>query len=69
MDAGYYTTNNEKTDYNSSFETIKTSLWNETSGKAHWTCRPIGTRGRNTSIRGNAIPSRTTHRPLNIFTT
>jgi arylsulfatase A-like enzyme len=42
MDAGYYTTNNVKTDYNSSYETIKGTLWSETSDKAHWKNRKPG---------------------------
>ncbi len=41
-DAGYYTTNNVKTDYNSSYEITKADLWNETSGKAHWKFRRPG---------------------------
>jgi N-sulfoglucosamine sulfohydrolase len=41
-EAGYYCTNNVKTDYNSSFETIKKTLWNETSGRAHWKNRKPG---------------------------
>lgn len=42
MDAGYYCSNNEKTHYNSSFETIKKSLWHETSHTAHWKNRQPG---------------------------
>jgi arylsulfatase A-like enzyme len=42
MKAGYYCTNNSKTDYNSNFEFIKDSLWDETSNKAHWKNRPEG---------------------------
>ena len=34
-EAGYYCTNNQKTDYNSSFEG-DASLWDESSGQAHW---------------------------------
>lgn len=41
-EAGYYTTNNAKTDYNSSYETIKATLWSETSDKAHWKNRQPG---------------------------
>ena len=33
--AGYYCTNNSKKDYNSNFAN-DTSLWDESSGKAHW---------------------------------
>ncbi len=40
-EAGYYCTNNSKTDYNSSFEADK-SLWDESSGKATWKNRPEG---------------------------
>ena len=41
--AGYYCTNNVKTDYNTSnaHEIIKAS-WNESSGKAHWRKRKTG---------------------------
>ena len=41
-DAGYYCTNNAKTDYNldRSFD----AGWNESSGKAHWRNRPDGER-------------------------
>lgn len=36
-DAGYYTTNNVKTDYNtSSWERLVEESWNESSDKAHW---------------------------------
>ena len=42
LEAGYYTTNNAKTDYNSSYETIKGSLWSETSDQAHWKNRRPG---------------------------
>lgn len=42
MEAGYHTTNNVKTDYNSSYETIRKTLWHETSGRAHWKNRPPG---------------------------
>ena len=38
-DAGYYCTNNSKTDYN--FPVPK-SAWDENSGKAHWKNRPDG---------------------------
>lgn len=37
-DAGYYTTNNVKTDYNFSHE----GRWDESSNKAHWRNRPDG---------------------------
>jgi N-sulfoglucosamine sulfohydrolase len=40
--AGYYCTNNSKTDYNSHFETEKKTLWDETGNKAHWKNRPAG---------------------------
>jgi len=39
QDAGYYTTNNAKTDYNFSAE----GRWDENSGDAHWRNRPDGT--------------------------
>ena len=39
-DAGYYCTNNSKTDYNSNFENEKHSLWDEVSKNAHWKNRP-----------------------------
>ena len=39
--AGYYCTNNSKTDYNSNFLHDKT-LWNESSRKAHWKDRANG---------------------------
>lgn len=41
-ESGYYCTNNVKTDYNSSFEGDKHSLWDETSKKAHWRNRHDG---------------------------
>ena len=41
-ESGYYCTNNVKTDYNSSFENDKHTLWDETSRKAHWKNRPKG---------------------------
>lgn len=41
-DAGYYCTNNAKTDYNSNYENQKNSLWDETSSKAHWKNCPEG---------------------------
>jgi arylsulfatase A-like enzyme len=41
-ESGYYCTNNVKTDYNSSFEAIKATLWDETSGQAHWKNRKPG---------------------------
>lgn len=41
-EAGYYCTNNVKTDYNSSYEPRKESLWDETSRTAHWKNRPEG---------------------------
>ena len=37
QEAGYYCTNNSKTDYNF---TWPKSVWNESSGKAHWKNRP-----------------------------
>ena len=37
-EAGYYCTNNSKTDYN--FQWEQSEVWNETSGKAHWRNRP-----------------------------
>jgi arylsulfatase A-like enzyme len=40
--AGYYTTNNVKTDYNSSYEKIKATLWDDTSTMAHWKNREPG---------------------------
>ena len=40
-DAGYYCTNNVKTDYN--FDRSFAAGWNESSGKAHWRNRPDGT--------------------------
>ncbi len=40
--AGYYCTNNSKTDYNSNFETVKKSLWDQTGRQAHWKNRPAG---------------------------
>lgn len=36
MQAGYYATNNGKTDYNSSYEPIRNTLWDENSNRAHW---------------------------------
>jgi arylsulfatase A-like enzyme len=42
-DAGYYCTNNVKTDYNSSYESKKETLWDECSKQAHWKNRPEGT--------------------------
>lgn len=36
--AGYYCTNNVKTDYNSDLDPAK--VWDESSGKAHWRNRP-----------------------------
>jgi arylsulfatase A-like enzyme len=39
--AGYYCTNNSKTDYNSNFLRDKT-LWNESSRRAHWKNRADG---------------------------
>ncbi|MGB6220748.1 sulfatase-like hydrolase/transferase [Haloferula sp.] len=39
--AGYYCTNNSKKDYNSNFEKDST-LWDESSGKAHWKNREEG---------------------------
>jgi arylsulfatase A-like enzyme len=40
-DAGYYCTNNAKTDYNADIDLAAT--WNESSEKAHWGNRPPGT--------------------------
>lgn len=42
--AGYYCTNNKKTDYNSSYESgpMKKLLWDQCSSKAHWKNRPKG---------------------------
>jgi len=40
-DAGYYCTNNSKTDYN--FKGKDSSYWDESSGKAHYKNRPDGT--------------------------
>lgn len=40
--AGYYCTNNRKTDYNSNYETEKKSLWDDVGNKAHWKNRPPG---------------------------
>lgn len=42
MHSGYYTTNNGKTDYNSSYEPIRNTLWDENSNQAHWRNRPPG---------------------------
>ena len=39
-DAGYYTTNNHKTDYNA--EVSCSEHWSESSGQAHWRNRPPG---------------------------
>ncbi|MDQ7903686.1 sulfatase-like hydrolase/transferase [Phytohabitans sp. ZYX-F-186] len=39
--AGYYTTNNSKTDYNAPIDLAAT--WNASSGSAHWRNRPAGT--------------------------
>jgi arylsulfatase A-like enzyme len=39
-DAGYYCTNNAKTDYNGPIDMKDT--WDESSGKAHWRNRPAG---------------------------
>ena len=36
--AGYYCTNNSKTDYNFHWKTDE--VWDESSGKAHWRNRP-----------------------------
>lgn len=42
-DAGYYTTNNAKTDYNVFNErAFIDACWNESGGKAHWRNRPAG---------------------------
>ena len=40
-DAGYYWTNNSKKDYNSNYSR-DSSLWDESSRKAHWKNRPEG---------------------------
>ena len=40
--AGYYCTNNSKTDYNSNFEIEKHALWDETGNEAHWRKGPEG---------------------------
>lgn len=41
--AGYYCTNNEKTDYNTANErAIIAASWDESSGRAHWRNRPAG---------------------------
>ena len=41
--AGYYCTNNEKTDYNTANErAIIAASWDESSGRAHWRKRPAG---------------------------
>ena len=42
-EAGYYTTNNAKTDYNLTAPRFKETAWDESSGKAHWRKRPPGT--------------------------
>lgn len=39
--AGYYCTNNTKTDYNLNWD--KSSVWDDTSNKAHWRNRPTST--------------------------
>lgn len=39
--AGYYCTNNSKTDYNLNWD--KSSVWDDTSNKAHWRNRPAST--------------------------
>lgn len=41
QNAGYYTTNNRKTDYNFSFN--EHEVWDESSGEAHWRHRPENT--------------------------
>ena len=41
-EAGYYTTNNVKTDYNSNFESELAELWNESSRTAHYRNRTEG---------------------------
>ena len=41
-EAGYYTTNNVKTDYNSSFEINRTMIWDEVSNTAHYRNRGEG---------------------------
>jgi N-sulfoglucosamine sulfohydrolase len=40
--AGYYCTNNSKTDYNISLKDIPEDLWDESSKEAHWKNRPEG---------------------------
>jgi uncharacterized sulfatase len=40
--AGYYTTNNSKTDYNLLAENFLNAAWDESSNKAHWRKRPAG---------------------------
>ena len=40
--AGYYTSNNVKTDYNVSNATFISDAWNESSSVAHWRNRPSG---------------------------
>ena len=39
--AGYYCTNNAKTDYNSSYSSVSKDLWDECSGTAHWKNKPL----------------------------
>ncbi len=41
-EAGYYTTNNVKTDYNSSFEINRDKIWDEVSNTAHYRNRAEG---------------------------
>lgn len=41
-EAGYYTTNNVKTDYNSNFEYILSDIWDESSRTAHYRNRAEG---------------------------
>lgn len=46
--AGYYTTNNSKTDYNADVDLAAT--WNDSSAQAHWRNRPAG-RPRRAAVR------------------
>jgi hypothetical protein len=39
-EAGYYCTNNAKTDYNCDVDPA--AIWNESSARAHWRNRPAG---------------------------
>ncbi|MBS1824724.1 MAG: sulfatase-like hydrolase/transferase [Acidobacteria bacterium] len=40
--AGYYCTNNSKTDYNLNLDTQLETIWDDSSPKAHWRNRPTG---------------------------